>query len=147
MSQSEPIKTFKTNPFLRRVILYTVLSFVFFLLGFVPMWIKVRDCSTALFEADKQLTLARIQNLLGSAVINAQRGDYGKSLQATSDFFTALRTETDNLESSVFTPTEKAGIMDLYPIRDDLIALLARKDPSSTARLFVLYEAYLKVVN
>jgi hypothetical protein len=77
----------KTTPFMRRVIIYAVLLLVVFLLGFVPMWLKSRECSSSLSKAEHQLNLARIQNALASAAIDARRGDYELARQAASNFF------------------------------------------------------------
>lgn len=146
MSQEVQFKSFKTNPFLRRVILYTTLALVFFGLGFVPMWLKARECSSGLSEVGQQMSRARIQNQLASAAIDAQRGDYDPALQSTSDFFTSLRGETDNRDASALSPAEIAGVQPLFAARDDLIALLARRDPASAQRLSDLYVSYRQIV-
>ena len=76
MSENVQRKPVKTTHWMRRVIIYALLLLVVFLLGFVPMWLKSRECSSSLSEAEHQLNVARIQNSLASAVIDAQRGDY-----------------------------------------------------------------------
>jgi hypothetical protein len=50
--QPKPVKT----PLMRWVIMHAAL-----LLGFVPMWLKSRECSTNFSKAERQLSLARIQ--------------------------------------------------------------------------------------
>jgi hypothetical protein len=45
MSEDVQPKPVKTNPLMRRVIIYTALPLVVSLLGFVPMWLKARECS------------------------------------------------------------------------------------------------------
>ena len=95
MSEDVQPKPVNTTPLMRRVIIYAALLLVVLLLGFLPMWLKSRECSSRLSEAEHQLDLVRIQNTLASAVIDARRGDYEPARQAASNFFTSLRAETD----------------------------------------------------
>lgn len=88
------------------------------LLGFVPMWRKYREWSASLSEAEQQLSLARRQNALASAVIDARRGDYEPARQAASDFFTSLRTETDRGNESVLSQAQREGVQALFNQRD-----------------------------
>jgi hypothetical protein len=126
----------------RRVIIYAVLLLVAFVLGFVPMWLKYRECSASLSEAAQQLNLARIQNTLASAVIDARRGEYEPARQAASDFFTFLRTETDRGNQSALSLTQGEGVQALFTQRDEIITLLARSDPAAADRLSDLYASY-----
>jgi hypothetical protein len=50
-SQSEPVKT---SHRVRCFIIYVALLHVAFLLGFVPMWLKSRKCSSSLCQAECQ---------------------------------------------------------------------------------------------
>ena len=74
MSQEVQPKLVKTTSWIRRGTLYAVLLLVAFLLGFIPMWCKSREYSGSLSEAEHQLSQARLQNALASAVIDARRG-------------------------------------------------------------------------
>jgi hypothetical protein len=145
---NEPMqrKPFRTNPFLRRVILYTTLALAFFLLGFVPMWLKASESSHALSVVETLMGRAGIRNYLASAAIDAQRADYEPALQATSSFFTSLRAETDKREASALSPVEIEGVQGLFTQRDEIIALLARRDPASGKRLSDLYVSYRQIV-
>ena len=89
MSEYVQPKSVKTTPLMRRVIIYAALLLVVFLLAFGPMWLKSRECSRNLSEAERQLNLARMQNALASAAIDALRGDYEPVRQAASSFFTS----------------------------------------------------------
>jgi hypothetical protein len=80
MSQEVQPKPVKTTSLIRRVTLYGVLLLVAFLLGFIPMWWKSREYSGSLSEAEHQLSQARLQNALASAVIDA-RGDLNQPIQ------------------------------------------------------------------
>ena len=131
---------------MRRVILYGDLLVTAFLLGFVPMWLKLRECSIGFPEAKRQLALARIQNSLASAVIEVRRGDYEPARQATSDFFTALRAEVSAGAGSALSQAQREGVQPLFAQRDELITLLARDDAASADQLTDLYVAYSKIM-
>ena len=53
-----------------------------------------------------------------------QRGDYEPARLAVSDYFTALRAQTDNANDSAFSPAQRDGVMPLLVRRDELITLL-----------------------
>src|ERR1043165_511306 len=136
----------KSTPVIRRFVIYGGVLLVVFLLGFVPMWLKARECGSSLAGAEQQLSLARMQNNLASAVIDARRGDYDPARQAASQFFTSLRAEIDKGDTSDFTQAQRAGVQPLLAGRDEIITLLARSDPASADRLSELYVAYRKAV-
>jgi len=146
MNKDVQPKPVRTTHWMQRVILYAVLLLVAFLLGFIPMWWKSRECSSGLAEAEHQLSLARAQNALASAVIDARRGDYEPARQAASDFFTSLRTEIDRGDASALSPAQREGGLPLLTRRDEIITLLARSDPVSAEQLSDLYVAYRKGV-
>jgi hypothetical protein len=147
MSEDVQSKPIKTTPWTRRVILYAVLPLIAFLLGFVPMWWKSRECSSSLPKIERQLSLASLQNALASAVIDARRGDYEPALKTASDFFTSLRAETDKGNASALSPAQRQGVQPLFSGRDELITLLARSDPASADRLSDLYVSYRTIMN
>ena len=130
-----------------RFILYVPLLLVAFLLGFVPMWLKSRECSSSLAEAKRQSSLARMENSLASAAIHAQRGDYETARQAASDFFTSLRTEFTSGVDSALSPAEIASLQPLLTRRDEIVTLLARGDATSADLLSDLYASYRTTVN
>jgi hypothetical protein len=146
MSQEVQPKPVKTTSWMQRATLYAGLLLAAFLLGFIPMWWKSRECSSGLSEAEHQLSLARLQNALASAVIDARRGDYEPARQAASDFFTSLRAETDGGDASALSPAQREGVLPLFTGRDEIITLLARGDPVSAERLSDLYVSYRKGV-
>ena len=141
--QSKP----KTTHWMRRATIYVALLVLVFLLGLVPMWLNSRECSRSLAEAERQLTLARMENSLSAAAIDARRGDYEMARQAASDFFTSLRTETSNAVESALSEAEIAGLQPLLDRRDEIITLLARADATSADLLSDLYASYRTVVN
>jgi hypothetical protein len=142
--QSEPVKT---THGIRRFIIYVALLLLAFLLGFVPMWFKSRECSSSLAEAERQSILARMENSLASAAIDARRGDYETARQAASDFFTILRAETNKGGDSALSQAQKDDAQPLFTQRDQIITLLARGDAASADLLSDLYVSYRKLVN
>jgi len=111
------------------------------------MWVKSRECSSALFDATHELNLARIQNSLASACIDARQAEYEPARQAASKFFTSLGTETDKGNASPFSQAQKDGVKPLFIRRDEIITLLARNDPVAVDRLFDLYVSYRSLTN
>ena len=140
-------KPLKTNHMMKRLISYTLLALVFFLLGFLPGWVKSLGNADSLTAANNQLSLAQMQNSLATAVIDVQRGDYAPALQATSSFFTDLRAETDRGGASALSAAQITAVQPLFAQRDAIIALLARSDPAAGPRLSDLYTAYRQLTN
>ena len=130
---------------LRRIGIYAAVLIFVFLLGLVPMWLKARACSSNLKAAESQLNMARIQNVLASAVIDARRGDYEPARQAASQFFTAAGAEVDKGDASNFTQAQREGLQPLFARRDEVITLLARSDPAAADKLSDLYATYRKL--
>ena len=147
MNASVQPKPVTSTPLLRWVIFYTALLLIAFLLGFVPMWLKSRQCFRSLYEVERQLNLARIQNALVSAIIEARLDDYELARQAASDFFTLLRAEIDRGDDAALSPVQREGVQRLFSQRDEIITLLARSDPAAVDRLSDLYGSYRKVMN
>jgi hypothetical protein len=137
----------RTTHRIRRFILYVALLLLAFLLGLVPMWWLNSQCSSSLAEAERQSSLARMENSLASAAIYAQRGDYETARQAASDFFTSLRTETNKGVDSALSQAEITSLQPLVTQRDEIITLLARGDATSADLLSDLYVSYRTNVN
>lgn len=140
-------ESIKPTPPIRRYGIYAAALLVVFLLGFVPMWLKARQCASSLAAAEHQLSLVRMQDNLASAVIDARRGDYEPARQAASRFFTSVREETEKGDASVLTPAQREGMKPLFNGRDEIITLLARSDPAAADRLSDLYVSYRKTMN
>ena len=157
MTSSSQSRSGKSISWIRRVIIYAIVLFIGFLIGFVPMWFGSRDSdrnlveaasqaeqartqdALAAAEAARQLELARMQNTLASAAIDAQRGDYESARQSTSSFFTSLREEANKGADSSLSQAQKNGVESVFARRDETISLLARNDPAATDRLSDLY--------
>ena len=126
------------------VALYATIAVGFFLLGFVPMWMKTTRAIEQRDAAQHGVRVAQLHNTLAAAVIEVKRGQYEPARQLTSDFYTDLRRQIDTDSGSLFTPTQRERLTSLLTERDELITLLARSDPSTTDRLFAVYSTYNK---
>lgn len=146
MNEDPLTKRTMQTTLIRRVALYAAVLLVVFMLGFIPMWLKARACGNSLTKAESELSLARMRNMLASAVIDARRGDYEPARQAASQFFTSLQAETDGNAASNLTQAQIEGVKPLFAGRDEIITLLARSDPASADRLSDLYVLYRKTI-
>lgn len=136
----------KSTPMIQRIGIYAAVLLAGLLIGFVPMWVKGRQCAGGLAESERRLGLARMQGQLAAAAIDARRGDYEPARQAASQFYTSLRAEADRGEASALTQAQRGGVQPLFDQRDEIITLLARNDPASADRLSDLYSSYRKLV-
>jgi hypothetical protein len=156
VEQHAPTPT-RSNPFLqriaassipwRRIALYITLSLGFFLLGFVPMWLRANKSVEQRDVAQREVRLRQLQNTLGAAMVDVQRGEYEPARQTTSDFYTSLRHQVDAGGSSIFTASQREKLRPLLAERDEIITLLARSDPAAVDRLFSVYSTYKKLNN
>ncbi len=131
----------------KRVALYITLSLGFFLLGFVPMWLKATNAVEQRDVAQREVRLSQLQNSLAAAMVDVERGEYEPSRQTTSEFYTNLRQQIDAGDMSVFTRSQREKLRPLLAERDDVITLLARSDPAAADRLFSIYSTYRKLNN
>jgi hypothetical protein len=137
----------RTTHRIRRLVIYVALLLLAFLLGFVPMWIKSRECASRLAEAERQSSLARMENSLVSAAMDARRGDFETARVAASDFFTVLRAATSTDVDSALSQAQSDGARPLLAQRDQIITLLSRGDAASADLLSDLYVSYRELVN
>ena len=148
MSEEVEIKPARSsNNLLQRVGIYAALVLVAFLVGFVPMWLKARESGKNLAATERTLGLARLQNALASAALDARRGDYEPARQAASGFYTGLQADIDKGDASTLTPAQRESAQALFAGRDEIITLLARSDPAAADRLSDVYASFRKIVN
>jgi hypothetical protein len=143
--EKQPIPV-KAASLMRRAVIYAVLLLVVFLVGFVPMWFKVRECSSSLSQAENTLSMAKMENALASAAIDARRGDYEPARKSASDFFTLLRAEIDKGNDSFLPQTQRMALQPALAPRDEIITLISRSDPASADRLSDLYVSYRRIM-
>jgi hypothetical protein len=142
MSENRHSEPAKTTHRIRSFIIHVRLLLLAVLLGFVPMWLKSRQGTSRLAEAERKLNLARMENSLGSAALHARRGDYETARLAASDFYTALLAATSTDAHSALSQAQQDGAHLVLGQRDDLITLLARADAASADLLADLYVSY-----
>ncbi len=130
----------------RRILLFLIALLAVFLLGFVPMWMRARDQAALRLKAEHSLTIVRIEKDLGSAAIDARRGEYEAARQEASAFYTAARFETNQRGQSALSQQQRDALAPLLASQDELITLLARSDPASADRLSTLYVTVRKVL-
>jgi len=137
----------KTTHRMRSFFVYVTLLLLAFLAGFVPMWLKSRANAGSLADAQRRLSLARMENSLASAAIDARRGNYETARLAASEFFTVLRTETSKGADSAFSDEEISRLQPLLSRRDEIITQLARGDGTAADLLSDVYVSYREVVH
>ena len=147
MNEDLQDKPVKSSSWLQRYLIYAAVLLIVFLLGFVPMWLKARTATNSLADAQHQLALAKMQNDLASAAMDARRGDYEPARQALSRFFTSLRADIDEGVNSSYNEAQRYSLQSMQAGRDELITLLARSDPASADRLSDMYLGYRKIMN
>lgn len=140
-------KPARSSSLLQRIGIYAALMLVAFLVGFVPMWLKARESNNNLAAAERTLGLARMQNNLASAVIDARRAEYEPARQAASQFYTSLQADIDKGDDSSLTPAQRTAAQALFAGRDNIITQLARSDPAAAEQLTDVYVAYRKILN
>ena len=129
----------------KRLALYVTLSLGFFLLGFVPMWMKAGNAIAQRDAAQRQVRLGQLQSTLASAMIEVERGSYEPARQLASEFYTNLRSQVEADDAPIFTPAQREGLLPLLAERDEVITLLARSDSAAVDRLFSIYQSYNKL--
>ncbi len=130
----------------RRILIYLILLLAAYLGGLIPEWWKLREQTQLREKAERALTVTRIERDLGSAAIDARRGEYEAARQDASAFFTAARFEIDQGDKSALTSDQRKNLAPLLDSRDQLITLIARSDPASAERLSDLYMAVRKAL-
>ena len=147
MSSDERAVVSRVSPW-RRVGIYALILVVVFLLGLVPMWLSARSRNMERDEARRELRLSKLENDIGSAAINARRGEYEPARQATSKFFMSLRDQCDtSVQPTDLTRAQCDTFRPALDQRDELITLLARSDPASADRLTQLYVSYQNAIS
>ena len=126
---------------------YITLALVFFLLGFIPIWLKVREISDQRDAAQRELRLSAMQITLSSAVIDARRGEYEPARQTASDFFATLRDQLATGDESALTPVQRDNLRPLLTKRYEINTLLSRSDPASADRLSDMYVTYRQAIS
>lgn len=122
--------------------IYIAVLVIAFLIGFIPMWLKLRQANAAAAVTQTQLRKAEIANLLTSAIVESRVGEYESARQKTSEFFTRLQAEIDKGDDGYITADQKTKLNAVFADRDAIITLLAQRDQASPDRLTNIYAIY-----
>jgi hypothetical protein len=118
---------------------------VAFLLGLVPMWFVAYSRGSEVNRMRSSLTAATLRNQIAAAALYGRRGEYDKSRQSASEFFSGLRARLDT--QNTISQEERGQLTKLAEQRDQIIALLARQDPASVDRLFELQHLVIQAIH
>lgn len=129
----------------RRAALYLILCSGFFLLGFIPSSLEMGKALEQRDAAQREARLGRLENKLGTAVMEVQRGQYEPARQTMNDFYTNLRGQIEAGSNSVFVPAQREELLPILNERNEVITLLARSDPSAADRLLAIYSSYRRM--
>lgn len=113
-----------------------------FLLGLVPMWWQYRAANQAHEATQKMLRKAEIKDMLLTAIVESRSGEYETARQNTSDFFTSLNAEIEKGDSGALGADQREKLKPIFANRDNMITLLAQRDPASVDRLTEIYAIY-----
>jgi hypothetical protein len=129
-----------------RLIIYSAIVAIVFLLGFVPTCLVARRRGIERDTAQTALRISNLQNTLGNAMVDARSGNYELARQGTSDFFTRLGIEIEQDSNTIFNSSQQTKLRTLLEERDRTITLLARSDPYSADMLTKLYSQYREAI-
>lgn len=122
--------------------IWAVVLLAVFLLGFVPMWLQYRNAAQTTEETQRMLRKSEVKNLLLTAIVEARNGEYETGRQNASDFFTNLNSEIEKGDGGNLTATEREKLKPIFTNRDNIITMLAQRDPASAERLTDIYAIY-----
>ena len=115
-----------------------------FLLGLIPMWTLAYSRGSAADKAKIDLRTATLKNQIASATLYGKRGEYEKSRQFASEFFTSLKTRIETVDAG--NSDRKAQLSKLLDQRDQIVTLLARSDPAGVDRLFEIQYQTIQII-
>ena len=146
MNENESAQPQPRHSRLKVYSIFAVILIAAFLLGMVPMWLKVRSVNKELAASQTQIRKQEVAGLLTTSIVEARRGEYEIARQATSDFFTRLRAEEDMGDAGFLTAEQRAKAKPVFEDRDAVITMLAQRDPASLDRLTNIYVNYRALV-
>ena len=109
MSEELQPNPVKSTPLMQRILVYVAVLVIVFLIGFVPMWLKAPGCAGEMAAAQRELRIARMQNILACAAIDARRGEYEPARQAVGRLASSIEPKTDAPENALLLDATFAG--------------------------------------
>lgn len=123
---------------LKRIAWVAFLMLGAFLAGFVPGWLSANGYEFERDQIAREARAAEIRAMLASSAVNASLGRYDESLKQVGQFFDAVQIEIADGESA-FTEEERNTLQRILEQRVDLVATIARGEPSTVERLGARY--------
>ena len=117
---------------------------VAFLLGLIPMWMLAYSRGSAADKAMIDLSTATLKNQIAAATLYGKRGEYEKSRQFASEFFSALKTRAETVDAG--NADRRGQLNKLLEQRDQIVTLLARSDPAGVERLFEIQYQTIQII-
>ena len=108
----------------KNAIIVTVVSFVVFLVGYVPQYAKVNRLDGELRQARLGNNSAELRDLVGLAYVQANQKNYGIAAGITARFFNRVREVANKTPDA----NSKKTYEDLLVTRDKVTAALAKGD-------------------
>jgi hypothetical protein len=128
----------RTRRHARNFLVAAVAVVLAFLIGFGWQYLRARQSDQRAAYAERALEGARLEALLGGAVIDAQAGKFELSRQRASAFFSRLQDRLAPGLDSAVAPSARQIISQ----RDGIITALARSDPAAESVLARLLNQY-----
>jgi len=129
------------RPPLNRIKTYGIWFLAGFLIGLIPLGVRVIQTQRERDALQQQLRLANLEMNLAGAAVMARYGDYSAARDAASRFFTDATQAVDSGDKAL-TATQQTSLQSALAERDSLITLLARGDPAGAERSTALYVAH-----
>jgi hypothetical protein len=126
---------------LPRWLVLAVAGVLVFVAGLLIPYVRAARLEARLERTTRALALARLENSLAMAALEARRGRYESARQLASDFFTGLQRPGIDMPSAA-----RDEVRAILTHRDTAITLLARGAPTSADLLDRLIAEYRGVL-
>jgi hypothetical protein len=111
-----------------------------FLIGFLPQWTQNRALAQQLERSDLRIELLELQVRTGAALAETHRENHERARQQMTVVYPGLERARARVPAG-----HAQQIQEVLAERDEVITLLSRASPESTARLATLYRQLLPV--
>lgn len=117
-----------------------VVLIVTFLIGFLPQWAQNRALGEEMERAELRIELLELQARTGTALAEAHRENHERARQQMTVVFPGLERARARISGG-----DAQRVQEVLAERDEIITLLSRASPESTARLAAIYRRLLPV--
>jgi hypothetical protein len=120
---------------MNKFIVGTIALFAFFLIGFVPPFVKANRLENELRQSRQDGAGAELRDLIGLAYVQGNQKNYGLATETTSRFFNRAREVANQTQDA----SRRKALEDLLSSRDKVTAELAKGDAAVTGDLQQLF--------